>query len=101
MRREKKKKGRFTRPFAERAELFFLQAEFFLQIVDVSPTILEVLVAHDTHLQFNVGFDTVDDQLLQGVFMRAIATSRFSPVADKLTDHGVIVRRYGVTGVNM
>ena len=79
MRREKKKKGRFTRPFAERAELFFLQAEFFLQIVDIGATMLEILVAHNAHLQIDVGFDAIDDQLLQRIFMRAIATSRLSP----------------------
>ena len=41
---EKKKKGRINRPFAANTGLFFLQSELFLQIVDVSATMLEVLV---------------------------------------------------------
>lgn len=74
-----KKKGRIIRPFAASTGLFFLQSEFFLQIVDIGATMLEVLVAHNAHLQLNVGFDAIDDQFLQRVFMRAIATSRLSP----------------------
>ncbi len=36
--------------------LFFLKTEFFLQIVDVSATMLEVLVIHDADLPgMNVG----------------------------------------------
>ncbi|SQD01151.1 Uncharacterised protein [Escherichia coli] len=61
------KKGRKIRPFDAFAVLFFLKTEFFLQIVDVSATMLEVLVIHDADLQINVGFDTVDDQLLQRI----------------------------------
>lgn len=62
-----------------RAALGFLQTQLLLQIVDVGATVLEVFVVHDLLLQLNVGFDAVDDQFSQGVFMRAIATSRFSP----------------------
>ncbi len=50
------KKGRKIRPFDAFAVLFFLKTEFFLQIVDVSATMLEVLVIHDADLQINVGF---------------------------------------------
>lgn len=59
--------------------LLFVQTEFLLQIVDVGTTLLEFFIAHDAHLQIHVGFDTVNDQLLQRIFIRAIATSRFSP----------------------
>lgn len=59
--------------------LIFPEDRVFLQIVDVSATMLEVLVIHDADLQINVGFDTVDDQPCSAFFMRAIATSRFSP----------------------
>lgn len=59
--------------------LLFLKTEFFLQIVDVGSTVLEVLVIHDAGLQIDIGFDTIDNQFLQGIFIRAIATSRFSP----------------------
>jgi len=53
------KKGRNIRPFNAYAVLLFVKAEFFLQIVDVRSTILEVLVVHDTNLQINVGFDAI------------------------------------------
>ncbi len=62
-----------------RAALGFLQTQLLLQIVDVGATVLEVFVVHDLLLQLNVGFDAVDDQFSQAFFMRAIATSRFSP----------------------
>src|SRR5690606_8698920 len=62
---------------------------------------LEVFVAHNTHLQFNVGFDAVDDQLLQGVLHAGDRHITRFAVADQFTDHGIIVRRHGVAGVNM
>ena len=87
MRGEKKKKGRKIRPFAARTGLFFLQSEFFLQIVDVGTTMLEVFVAHNAHLQINVGFDTVDDQLLQRILHAGNRHVTVFTVANQLTDH--------------
>ena len=60
---------------------FSCSPSFFLQIVDIGATMLEVLVAHNAHLQLNDWlFDAIDDQFPAArFFMRAIATSRLSP----------------------
>ena len=44
-------------------KLLFLKSQFFLQIVDIGSTFTEMLVSHDLQLQFDVGFNTIDDQL--------------------------------------
>ncbi|XPE57449.1 hypothetical protein ACNKHQ_19005 [Shigella flexneri] len=51
------KKGRKIRPFDAFAVLFFLKTEFFLQVVDVGATVLEVFVLVDLLLQGDVGLD--------------------------------------------
>ena len=73
--------------FAVNAYLLFLKSEFLLQVVDIGTTTLEVLVIHDTDLQVNVGFDTVDDQFLQGVFHTGDSDVAVFAIADQLTDH--------------
>jgi len=70
-----------------RHKLFFLKTEFFLQIVDISATMLEVFVIHDADLQINVGFDTVDDQLLQRILHASNRHVTVFTVANQLTDH--------------
>lgn len=67
--------------------LLFLKSEFFLQVVDIGSTMLEVLVIHDTDLQINVGFDAVDDQFLQGVFHAGDSDVAVFAITNQLTDH--------------
>ncbi|VFT07013.1 Uncharacterised protein [Escherichia coli] len=55
--------------------------------MDVSATMLEVLVIHDADLQINVGFDTVDDQLLQRILHASNRHVTVFTVANQLTDH--------------
>ncbi len=73
------KKGRKIRPFDAFAVLFFLKTEFFLQIVDVSATMLEVLVIHDADCRSTLVLIPSMISSCSAFFMRAIATSRFSP----------------------
>ncbi len=86
-------------PAATLYGLIFPEDRVFLQIVDVSATMLEVLVIHDADLRINVGFDTVDDQLRRNTFMRAIAVTVFT-VANQLTDHLSHSTAYGVARVD-
>lgn len=83
---EKNKRPEFP-AFSVNARLLFLKSEFFLQVVDIGSTVLEVLVIHDTDLQVNVGFDTVDDQFLQCVFHTGDSDVAVFTIADQLTDH--------------
>ena len=84
---EKKKKGRIIRPFAAVRELLLLQSEFFLQIVDIGATILEMFVVHDADLQIYVGFDAIDNQLLQRIFHAGNRDITVFTIADQLADH--------------
>lgn len=81
--------------------LLFLKTEFFLQIVDVGSTVLEVLVIHDAGLQIDIGFDTIDNQFLQGIFHTGNRHVAVFTVADEFADHGIIVRRHRVARVDM
>ena len=83
---EKNKRPEFP-AFSVNARLLFLKSEFFLQIVDIGSTVLEMLVIHDADLQINVGFDTVDDQFLQGVLHAGNRHVTVFAVADELADH--------------
>lgn len=83
---EKNKRPEFP-AFSVNTCLLFLKSEFFLQIVDIGSTMLEVLVIHDADLQINVGFDTVDDQFLQCVFHTGDRYVAVFAVANQLTDH--------------
>lgn len=83
---EKNKRPEFP-AFSVNACLLFLKSEFFLQVVDIGSTMLEVLVIHDTDLQINVGFDAVDDQFLQGVFHACDSDVAVFAIANQLTDH--------------
>lgn len=83
---EKNKRPEFP-AFSINARLFFLKSEFFLQIVDIGSTMLEVLVIHDADLQINVGFDAIDDQFLQCVFHAGDSDVAVFAVANQLTDH--------------
>ena len=83
---EKNKRPEFP-AFLVNARLLFLKSEFFLQIVDIGSTVLEVLIIHDTDLQVNVGFDTVDDQFLQGVFHTGNGHVTVFAIANPFADH--------------
>ena len=40
------------------------KAKFHLKIVDIRTTVLEVFVSHDRLLQWNIGFNVLDNQLV-------------------------------------
>src|SRR5471032_2859128 len=98
------KKGRNIRPWSEGTRgtlLGFLQSELLLQIVDIGSTVLEVLIAHDAHLQINVGFDAIDDQFSQCVFHAGNGHVTVFTVSDQFADHGIVVRRHGIASVDV
>jgi hypothetical protein len=77
------------------------RASRFFQIVDIGATVLEIFVVHDAGLQLHVGFDTVDNQLLQRFFSRAQSPAiAVLTVADQFADHGIVIW-HGIAGVNV
>src|SRR5690606_35674431 len=76
-------------------------AEFLFQVVDVHATLAETLIAYQLPVQWGVGLDAVDHQLVQGIAHPRQRLVTGGAVGDQLADQRVVVRRYLVTAVQV
>src|SRR5690606_18401641 len=76
-------------------------AECLFQVVDVHATLAETLIAYQLPVQWGVGLDAVDHQLVQGIAHPRQRLVTGGAVGDQLADQRVVVRRHLVTAVQV
>src|SRR5690606_33397590 len=75
--------------------------QFLFEVVDVDTAFAETGVAYQHALQILIGADAVDHQLIERLSHAIQRAFAIVAVGDDFRDHRVVVRRHGVTAVQM